>query len=105
MVKSTRRRESGPNNDGTPAISLKDLKTVDELWFQDGNLVLATATHKFRVFRGVLEQNSSFFRTMFTLPQPAESADSEYFEGAPVLYVDDRWQDMELFLKALFSPG
>ncbi|KLO08391.1 hypothetical protein SCHPADRAFT_1000971 [Schizopora paradoxa] len=43
-------------------------KPFESLWFSDGNVVLATDTHLFKVHKGMLSSQSSVFRDMFDLP-------------------------------------
>ena len=63
----------------------------EDLWFEDGNIVLLTDTVAFKVHRGVLIRHSVVFRDMFSLPQPP-AADQETFERVQKveLYDDSR---------------
>ncbi|KAJ7238414.1 hypothetical protein C8J57DRAFT_1193709 [Mycena rebaudengoi] len=75
-------------------------RRVEKLWFRDGTLVLATDTLLFRVYSGLLAQESPIFDDMLRLPQPA---DEETIEGCPVVRLSDNGRDVEYFLKALFD--
>ncbi|TDL22642.1 hypothetical protein BD410DRAFT_704575, partial [Rickenella mellea] len=57
------------------------------LWFEDGNIILATSFSVFRVHRGVLSINSPVFADTFSLPQPDTIENT--FEGASVVDMCD----------------
>ncbi|KLO06635.1 hypothetical protein SCHPADRAFT_805580, partial [Schizopora paradoxa] len=59
------------------------------LWYDDGNIILASDRHLFRVYKGQLAQHSSVFRDMFSLPQaPLPSGASDASGGVTD---DDHW--------------
>ncbi|KAF8145623.1 hypothetical protein K438DRAFT_1425906, partial [Mycena galopus ATCC 62051] len=49
-----------------------------DLWFEDGNIVIQAGNSQFRVYRGVLAKRSSVFQDMLSSPQPP---DAETIEG------------------------
>ncbi|RPD76886.1 hypothetical protein L226DRAFT_459128, partial [Lentinus tigrinus ALCF2SS1-7] len=76
----------------------------EEVWFEDGNLILATATVQFRVYRGLLVRHSLVFKDMLSLPQPPDSdALPKCTQCVPVITIPvaDSPQDLRHFLKAL----
>ncbi|THH28934.1 hypothetical protein EUX98_g5250 [Antrodiella citrinella] len=75
-----------------------EVTTHDELWFEDGNVVLVAEEIAFRVFRGVLSSASLVLRDMLVAPQPGMM-----YEGCPVVYLTDRADDVANFLKVLFQ--
>ncbi|KAK7036304.1 hypothetical protein R3P38DRAFT_3184090 [Favolaschia claudopus] len=75
-------------------------RRVDRLWFPDGNLVLATDTALFRVYGGLLAQESPIFRDMLELAQPTNA---EKMDDCPVVRLPDDGEDLEHFLKAIFD--
>ncbi|KAJ7787380.1 hypothetical protein B0H14DRAFT_2399617 [Mycena olivaceomarginata] len=70
-----------------------------EIWYGDGSVVLQARGTQFRVYWGVLAQQSSFFRDMQSLPQPP---DQPSVDGCPVIELHDDVADVEYLLKALF---
>ena len=80
------------------------LQRCPDVWFDDGNCVLQAEDTLFRVYTGVLSKYSSFFKTLFALPQPPndDSAVLEY-EGCPVVSLHDSAADMHNFLKSIFD--
>ncbi|KAJ7084655.1 hypothetical protein B0H15DRAFT_910943 [Mycena belliarum] len=74
---------------------------VQDLWFEDGNLVIQAGTSQFRVYRGILAARSPVFLDMLSFPQPA---DSELVDGCPVVRLPDAELEVSEFLKALFLP-
>ncbi|KAJ6567036.1 hypothetical protein B0H19DRAFT_1374367 [Mycena capillaripes] len=74
---------------------------VQELWFEDGNLVIEAGKSRYRVYRGVLATRSSVFQDMLAFPQPP---DSELVEGCPFVRLTDSESEVTSFLKALFEP-
>ncbi|KAJ6509142.1 hypothetical protein C8R47DRAFT_10947 [Mycena vitilis] len=74
---------------------------VQELWFEDGNLVIQAGNSLYRVFRGILAARSPVFADMHSLPQPI---DSELVEGCPVVHLHDAPTEVTAFLKAIFEP-
>lgn len=76
-------------------------KRCEELWYQDGNVVLLAGDTLFRVDSGTLTEHSPFFKSLFTLPQPE---DAEKFDGCPlVTLVGDRAEDVRILLLALLG--
>ncbi len=63
-----------------------NLKPHEKLWFEDGNIVLATDVHLYCVHKGVLANSSVVFKEMLELPNVGEK------RGA---YVDE-WAGMPL---------
>ena len=76
-------------------------KRVEELWFDDGNLILKAETSLFRVYGGFLAARSSVFRDMLTFPPPEEG--NATFDGCPIVTVYDAAADLTRFLKAIFD--
>ena len=58
----------------------------EDLWFDDGNVVLIAENTGFRLFRGLLSRQSEIFRGMFQMPQ-SEATAAEMYEGCPVVRV------------------
>lgn len=74
---------------------------VQELWFDDGNLVIQAGNSQYRVFRGILAARSPVFQDMLSFPQPP---DSELVEGCPVVFLPDSSMEVGAFLRAIFEP-
>ena len=79
------------------------------LWFSDGSIVLRAEQTLFRVHVSQLALHSSFFRTLFTLPQPYSDKvpltdiPSQYVpDGCLALRVYDTAEDVANFLTAIY---
>ena len=81
------------NRDNAPS-------TADDLWFNDGTIVLRAEDSIFRVYGGFLGTVSSFFHDMLSMPSPEEG--NVMFEGCPLIVLDDSANDLTSFLKAIF---
>jgi len=77
-----------------------ELKRHEDLWFDDGNIVIIAENIGFRVYRGILSKKSELFKDLFTLPQPEGS---EAIDGCPVVRLQDSAADWGRFLSALFD--
>ncbi|KAJ7745188.1 hypothetical protein DFH07DRAFT_942882 [Mycena maculata] len=75
-------------------------RRIDGLWFKDGTLILVAGTSLFRVYGGLLAEQSPVFHDMLDFPQPA---DGEVIDGCPVVHLADDEDDLRCFLKALFD--
>ena len=74
-----------------------------DVWYNDGNVVLQAEHMLFKVYLGILQAQSPFFRDMFTLPQQ-DSNLSEKYEDCPLVVMQgDRAADVRVFLKALLD--
>ncbi|KAH9922101.1 uncharacterized protein B0H18DRAFT_1019106 [Fomitopsis serialis] len=71
----------------------------EELWFSDGNLMLEANGHVFRIYQGLLAQNSEVFRDLFTTPR---STYVETFEGCRVFHLTDRPEDLRHLLRVVY---
>ncbi|KAJ6487133.1 hypothetical protein C8R47DRAFT_1127803 [Mycena vitilis] len=76
-----------------------EIHRVEELWFEDGNLILQAGQCQYRVYRGLLAAQSLIFRDMISLPQPT---DSELIEGCPLVRLPDPEVEVTPFLQAMF---
>ncbi|KAH8824291.1 hypothetical protein DL96DRAFT_1613607 [Flagelloscypha sp. PMI_526] len=68
-----------------------DCERVENLWFNDGSIILLTGTRVFRIYR----------EDMFSLPQPYQSDD--IFEGCPVIRLPEDSDELEWYLLAIFD--
>ncbi|KDQ49704.1 hypothetical protein JAAARDRAFT_143080 [Jaapia argillacea MUCL 33604] len=81
----------------------------DDLWYEDGSVVLQAGMRLFRVHTSILSRHSEVLKTTFSLPQAPEPA-TEIYEGCPLVEVIDAAIDWEHYLKAIydwsyFRPG
>ncbi|KAI0632740.1 hypothetical protein C8Q77DRAFT_1218231 [Trametes polyzona] len=101
------RREAVP----APTAPRKD----EELWFEDGTLILVARDVKFRIYRGPLIAHSPVFKDMLSLPQPTGTVAvggnekvatirDEEDGSCPVIPLPDSPEDLRHFLRVL-TPG
>ncbi|OJT06025.1 hypothetical protein TRAPUB_3123 [Trametes pubescens] len=94
-LSDTERREVGVQADpepcGTCAVSapVATPETVtpckdEELWFEDGTLILIARDVKFRIYKGPLIAHSPVFKDMLSLPQPVPASGGQAKAGADV---------------------
>lgn len=80
--------------------SLTDGMRRGSIWYDDGSIVLQVQQTQFRVHRSLLCQYSEIFRDMFHASQP--DPDEELVEGCPVVELQDKAEDWQYVLTALF---
>ncbi|KAJ6548096.1 hypothetical protein DFH09DRAFT_628608 [Mycena vulgaris] len=78
-----------------------DPQRIQDLWFEDGNIVIQAGNSQFRVHRGILATRSPVFQDMLSFPQPQGS---ELVEGCPLVRLPDAEIEVMDFLKAIFIP-
>ncbi|KAF7359026.1 BTB domain-containing protein [Mycena sanguinolenta] len=84
-----------PTRDNTPT-------RVEELWFEDGGLVVQAEQSLFRVSRGILAARSSVFKDMLAFTQPPNA---ETIDGCPVVRLPDSAEDVKRFFRAIFDSS
>ena len=77
--------------------------TQKKTWFEDGNIVLEVETSRFKVYGGILALHSAIFRDMLAIPKPAVLDASETVDGCPAVRLEDRANDWEYVLAAIFE--
>ena len=87
--------------DGPPP-SLNDLKHDEEFWLEDGNIILISRSTAFRIYRGLLAEQSSVFADMFTA---SSSKPDESYEGCPVIHLSESPEDLRHFLRVLLPKS
>ncbi|KII85914.1 hypothetical protein PLICRDRAFT_144628 [Plicaturopsis crispa FD-325 SS-3] len=98
-------------NCGTKAAdSVVDAVRHEDLWFLDGSVILRAEDTLFKVHMSQLARHSSFFRDLFSLPQPlpessgpTEVKSCETSEGCPIVYLHDAAEDVANLLTALYD--
>ncbi|KAJ7050536.1 hypothetical protein C8F01DRAFT_682457 [Mycena amicta] len=81
-------------------MATSDMERVEQLWFADGNIIIAAHGVLFRVYRGLLAARSPVFADLLNDEQPE---DAETVDGCPVMHRDDSAADLMYFLRALFD--
>lgn len=98
----TRSQKRARVESASPAPEAKQLpKRYEQLWFEDGNVMIIAEDTAFRLHRGILSRHSEVFRDMFSIPQP--QGDAEIMEGVPVVHLPDSLHDLAHFLCALYD--
>ncbi|RDX49031.1 hypothetical protein OH76DRAFT_1351508 [Lentinus brumalis] len=77
------------------------LRRDEELWYDDGTIVVVAGNVEFWVYKGVLAAHSPVFADMFSLPQPQPTFVSQESQRCPVVSVIDSPEDLRLVLKAI----
>lgn len=103
------------------AAAVKSRTPHEEVWYADGNIVLATEKHLFRVHKSMLARYSTVFADMFKLDAEnacndeadgqqvrgsggAMDAVSDSWEGVPVVQlVGDSDEDVVVVLRSLYE--
>ncbi|KAJ7842915.1 hypothetical protein B0H13DRAFT_2676471 [Mycena leptocephala] len=83
-------------------VETPTLQRSEDLWFDDGTVVLKAQTTLFRVYRGILAAQSPIFRDTFAIPQPVAQ---EMYDGLPIILLPDSPADLKIFLAATHDPG
>jgi hypothetical protein len=79
-----------------------NLSKCQELWFEDGNIVIQADSVLFKVHRGILSAQSSVFADMFGMPAPQGGGDcNEKYEGCPIVRLYDSPEEVTHFLRAV----
>lgn len=78
--------------------SQNDLIMSTNVWFEDGTIVIQAESTVFRVYKGILQRDSTVFNDMFSIPQPD---DAPTFWGAPLVELKDEARELEIFLDTL----
>lgn len=94
-----------------PAYDMPSLVTPttlirsQDVWYDDGNVVIQTENIVFKVFRGILASNSTVFSDMFSVPQPTHDAGPDVYDSCPLIQIYDTPEDARHFLKAIHDAG
>ena len=78
-----------------PALWTRD----EELWFEDGNLILRAGEVEFKVYQGPLAAHSPVFDDMLSLPQPDGEPVYKERSLCPVVNLSDSPEDLRHFLR------
>ncbi|KAJ7197667.1 hypothetical protein GGX14DRAFT_574140 [Mycena pura] len=77
---------------------------VDDLWFEDGSLLIKAEEKLFRVSKCLLAVRSMVFKDMLSLP-PMPDGEMELIDGIPVVTLPDSAKDVEVFLRAIIDSS
>ena len=72
----------------------------EDLWFEDGNVILAVGDKEFKLYRGPLMAHSLAFRDMLSLPQP-ESGPASADDACPVIRLDESVENLRHLLRRI----
>ena len=77
----------------------------EEIWFEDGNVLLIAESTSFRVHKSILARHSEFFHDMFKLPQPSQIAGSFNTDGmqCPTVDTSESAEDLAHFLSIIYD--
>ncbi|KAK7018417.1 BTB domain-containing protein [Favolaschia claudopus] len=82
----------------------ENLTKVDDLWFATDIIVIRAENKIFRVLGSILGARSSVFHDMFAFPQPHDMK-TEKIDGHPVVQLQDKAEDVEVFLRAIYDSN
>ncbi|TCD67204.1 hypothetical protein EIP91_000380 [Steccherinum ochraceum] len=70
----------------------------EDVWYEDGNIILTAGGVGYRVFRGILAHQSPIFADMLGIPQPVSAPT---YDGCVVVSMPESASEMLYFLQAL----
>ncbi|TFK61515.1 hypothetical protein BDN72DRAFT_849592 [Pluteus cervinus] len=78
------------------------LKCIPSLWFPDGNIIIQADATCYRLYQGILAQQSAYFGRILA---PGEAEKLPVVDGCRLVRLEDGVQDVTPFLKALFDSS
>ncbi|TFK98829.1 hypothetical protein BDV98DRAFT_606597 [Pterulicium gracile] len=86
------------STEAAPELAHTDLVRSSELWYRDGTVVIQAGNTVFRVYHGLLSEESQVFEHMF---QQAQPHDAPKYDGVPLVQLPDASHEFALLLKLL----
>lgn len=83
-----------------PESHVAALPHHEDLWFEDGNIILGAVNISFRLHRGILSRHSVVFRDMLMLPQGPESPKAF---GCPLVQLHDKGEHLVMLFTVLYD--
>jgi hypothetical protein len=80
-----------------------EIRRSQDVWYDDGNLVVRAENTLFRVYGGLIAAQSTVFADMLKMPAEPDGA-QETVEGCPVVRVHDPAEDICRLLRAIHDP-
>ena len=81
------------------------VRQSEDIWYDDGNIVLIAEDMAFKVHRSILSRSSEVFRDMFALATPDFSGYSPVVTTCPVVHLSDTANEIETLLGIMYSQG
>ncbi|KAI0788374.1 hypothetical protein C8Q74DRAFT_1367103 [Fomes fomentarius] len=75
----------------------------EDLWFEDGNVIVIAQERAFRFHRGALSRHSDVFCGLFSLPQPTSRDVVDTLDGISIVHVPDTAYDFKHLLRAIYD--
>jgi len=94
-----------PAYDMPSLVTPTTLARSQDVWYDDGNVVIQAENTAFKVFRGILASNSAVFADMFSVPQPTSVTGPDVYDSCPLIQIYDTPEDARHFLKAIHDAG
>ncbi|KAI1795319.1 hypothetical protein LXA43DRAFT_1178792 [Ganoderma leucocontextum] len=91
-----------PSAGSSSTPSSSKLQRHPEIWFNDGNIVLVAHGTAFRIYRGLLAEQSTVFSDMFA---SSTSSPDETFNECPVIHLSDSPHDLAHLLRVLLPTS
>ncbi|RPD58575.1 hypothetical protein L226DRAFT_146930 [Lentinus tigrinus ALCF2SS1-7] len=85
----------------TAADIVRAAKRDDDYWFEDGNIILVSENVSFKVYRGLLAEHSSVFRSMLDVGQGTQNP-ADIVDGCPVVPLYDSPNDLRGLFRIIF---
>ncbi|TFK84824.1 hypothetical protein K466DRAFT_210506 [Polyporus arcularius HHB13444] len=85
----------------TAADIVKAATRDADYWFEDGNIILVSENVSFKVYRGLLAEHSSVFRSMLDVGQGTHNP-AEVVDGCPVVPLYDSPNDLRGLFRIIF---
>lgn len=85
-----------PPQDAPGVLPSSNFTASEDIWFEDGNIVLVCESIGFRVYKGILSSQSKVLRDMFSIGNPSGD---DTFDGCAIVHLSDSAHDFFHFLK------
>ncbi|KAJ7736372.1 hypothetical protein DFH07DRAFT_753519 [Mycena maculata] len=82
-------------------VSLATLERASGLWYLDGTIIICSGSLVFRVFRGMLAEQSPILEDLVS---PENLGTYDVFDGCPVVPLPHGSSEVLYFLNAIFKP-
>ncbi|KAH9916613.1 uncharacterized protein BXZ73DRAFT_53726 [Epithele typhae] len=92
---------NGNNSEPTACEQVQAATRDKDYWFEDGTIILVSQGFAFRVYRGMLAEHSSVFRSMLDIGQGTPTA-ADTVDGCPVVTLYDSPRDLRGLFRLIY---